>query len=158
MRCPAGLVFVLLAAPVHASAPPPLPAHEERVVEHVRTGAMRRLRSAECRKVLEDFRDGEGHLLSVRLGRFALPADEYLGRLALRDGRSRPLCREGAYLLSTPGAGRILVCPRFMDKAWRDRGGAEVYLIHEMLHTLGLGEDPPSPWQISRQVARRCAP
>ena len=158
MRRPAALSAVLLAAPAPSPAPPPLPVHEERVVEFARQGAMRRLRSPECRKVLDDFRDARGRPLTARLREFALPADAYLAGLALRDGRARPRCRQGALLLSTPGAGRILVCPRFLDKVWRDRTQAEVYLIHETLHTLGLGEDPPSPWEISRQVALRCAP
>jgi len=31
-------------------------------------------------------------------------------------------------------------------------------LIHEMLHTLGLREDPPSSAEIARVVAERCRP
>jgi hypothetical protein len=29
-------------------------------------------------------------------------------------------------------------------------------VIHEMLHTLGLGEDPPSSFEITERVRRRC--
>jgi hypothetical protein len=29
-------------------------------------------------------------------------------------------------------------------------------LIHEELHSLGLGENPPSTHEINEQIARRC--
>jgi hypothetical protein len=37
-----------------------------------------------------------------------------------------------------------------------ERREAEAILIHEILHTLGLGENPPSSAEITRQVWRRC--
>ena len=33
---------------------------------------------------------------------------------------------------------------------------AEDLIIHELLHSLGLGENPPTSSQISSQVMRRC--
>jgi hypothetical protein len=33
---------------------------------------------------------------------------------------------------------------------------AEVCLIHDMLHTLGLGENPPTSSEITQRVKRRC--
>jgi len=33
---------------------------------------------------------------------------------------------------------------------------SEFMVIHEMLHTLGLGENPPSSFEITEQVMRRC--
>jgi hypothetical protein len=35
-------------------------------------------------------------------------------------------------------------------------GIRENTLIHEMLHSLGLGENPPSSGEINGQVMRRC--
>jgi hypothetical protein len=35
-------------------------------------------------------------------------------------------------------------------------GTAEAMMIHEMLHTLGLGEDPPSSFEIT-PAGGRCA-
>jgi hypothetical protein len=161
-----GTAFVLLslvASPVDAAAQAgfagPLPDAEARVVELVRRGAMRRLQSPECRKVLTEFADAEGRSLADRLAVFDLPPDEYLGRVAFRDGRTRGPCRgREAEMLTTPGTARILVCPAFLRTAWRDRTTAEVYVIHEMLHTLGLGENPPSSRAITERVERRCAP
>jgi hypothetical protein len=33
---------------------------------------------------------------------------------------------------------------------------AEAVIIHEMLHTLGLGENPPSSTEITFRVLNRC--
>jgi hypothetical protein len=38
----------------------------------------------------------------------------------------------------------------------RNRAQAEHAVIHEMLHTLGLGQDPPTPSEITRRVRRLC--
>jgi hypothetical protein len=46
------------------------------------------------------------------------------------------------------------VCgPSFRDQS---SGLRENTLIHEMLHTLGLEENPPSSEAINAQVRRRC--
>jgi hypothetical protein len=163
-RGAAGFLLSLVTLPPADVAAPvgfagPLPDADARVVETVRRAAMRRLQSPECRKVLADFADAEGRPLAERLAVFDLPADEYLGTVAFRDGRGRGRCRGGeTEMVTTPGAARILVCPAFLRTAWRDRTQSEVYVIHEMLHTLGLGENPPSSRSITAQVERRCAP
>ena len=156
------LALVLLASPAPASPGgsalflTPADAH---TVETARQGALRRLRSPECRKVLADFRDAQGRSLDDRLAAFALAPDEYLRRVAFLDGSRRPLCQQRqAELLTTPGAARVLVCPEFLKTVWRNRTQAEGYVIHEMLHTLGLGEDPPTSRQITIRVEERCAP
>lgn len=109
--------------------------------------------------MVDDFSDGRGRPLAERLAVFAVPADEYLAMLPLLDGSSRPLCDGGqSYLLTSAGTPRIVVCRAFLDVVYRQRAMAEVYLIHEMLHTLGLGENPPTSQEITRQVVKRCAP
>jgi hypothetical protein len=153
------VLSALLALPAQAGAAEPLAAADVGWVEAARSGARRRLQTPECRKVLTDFRGLDGRPLTDRLAAFDLPPDEYLGRVAFLDGRARKRCRAGRFeLLSTPGSARVLVCPAFLRTVWRDRTRAEVYVIHEMLHTLGLGEDPPTSYQITEQVERRCAP
>jgi len=37
-----------------------------------------------------------------------------------------------------------------------DPGFATNVVIHEMLHALGLGENPPTSEEITRQVVKRC--
>jgi hypothetical protein len=163
-RAGASLSLVLISALLavarsEAGSAGSLADADARTVEAARQGARRRLRSPECQKVLSDFRDLQGRPLVERLAAFAVPPDEYLGRIAFLDGSRRPLCQAGkAELVTTPGTARVLVCPPFLKTVWRDRAMAEVYVIHEMLHTLGLGENPPTPGQITDQVEQRCAP
>ena len=163
-RVPAAILIVSLVASTPAAFAEPrqgraLPAFQARIAEFARAGAILRLRSPECQRILSDFTDGEGRSLEENLAPFALPADEYLAGLPLLDGGGHPLCRGGqSQLLTTQGVGRVFVCGPFLQTVERDRTAAEVYLIHEMLHTLGLGEDPPSSHEITLQVKRRCAP
>jgi hypothetical protein len=137
----------------------PLEASDQKIVEAARHGARARLRSAECRKLLVDFKDGAGRPLEERLAAFAVAPDEFLATLPLLDGSSRPLCQaHQSQLLTSAGVPRIFVCKPYLKSVYQERVMAEVYLIHELLHTLGLGENPPSSQEITRQVVRRCAP
>ena len=132
---------------------------DARVADFAREGAMRRLRSPECQRVLTDFADAEGRPLAENLAPFAMGPDEYLAQLPLLDGAGRPLCEGGqSQLLTVQGVKRVLVCKGFFQTVRDQRDHAEIYLIHEMLHTLGLGENPPTSQQITQQVKRRCAP
>ena len=137
----------------------PLSAFDAQVVEFAREGARSRLGSPECRKLLSDFTDAGGRTLALNLRRFDVAPDEYLAMLPILDGATRPLCQAGrSELLTTAGVPRVFVCKAFLRTVSERREMAEVYLIHEMLHTLGLGENPPSSQEITRQVVRRCAP
>jgi hypothetical protein len=156
------LLLPLVAWPEAAGAQAglrPLPSFEARSVEAAREGAMRRLREPECQRLLEDFRDADGNPLTTRLDSFGVPADQYLAMLPFLDGARRPLCRAGqSELLTVRGVARIIVCEPFVQTVTRERVTAEVYVIHEMLHTLGLGENPPTSQQITQRVKRQCAP
>ena len=130
---------------------------DARLVRRAREGAMQRLRRPECRSLLTDFVDAEGRTLAENLETYAVPPDEYLARITLLDGSGVRLCDTGqARLLTTPKAQRIFVCKPFVAIARRQPYEAEVGLIHEMLHTLGLGENPPTTLEITQQVKRRC--
>jgi hypothetical protein len=152
----------LVAAPVafaQARQGRALSSFQSRTAEFAREGAIARLRSPECQRILTDFKDGDGRLLSENLAPFALSPGEYLSRVPFLDGADHSLCRAGqSQLLTTQGVGRVFVCKGFLQTVERERAMAEVYLIHEMLHTLGLGENPPSSQEITQQVKRRCAP
>jgi hypothetical protein len=159
----AGLPFV--AAPASPQGRPrfvavrALGAGDASIVEAARQGAMTRLRTPECRQLLSDFSDGKGRSLEENLAAFALPPDEFLAILPLLDGSERPLCQANqSQLLTTAGVPRVFVCKSFLKAVYQQRTMAEVYLIHELLHTLGLGENPPSSQEITRTVVRRCAP
>jgi hypothetical protein len=136
-----------------------LPPFEARMALFARDGAMQRLRAPECQRVLTDFTDADGRSLADRLRPFALSPDAYMAVIPLLDGGDHELCRGGsAQLLAHPGVARVFVCRPFLTTVTSDRTMAELYMIHEMLHTLGLGENPPTSGEITQQVRRRCAP
>jgi hypothetical protein len=69
------------------------------------------------------------------------------------------LCRTSSLAVTRPGSRAILVCgSRFVRQVGRDPRHAEATLIHEVLHSLGLGEDPPSPDFITERIEARCWP
>jgi hypothetical protein len=141
---PAPRTFVL--ASVHAAT-----------LERAREGAARKLEAPECQRVLEDFRDEKGRPLAEGLARWDRSPADYLRMIPFLDGSSHPLCRGGrAELFTVMGTPRVFVCRSFAERQVRDPWTAENMVIHEMLHTLGLGENPPSSTEITRRVNRRC--
>jgi len=129
---------------------------DARLAAAARQGAMRRLRSPDCQRILTDFSDASGRSLAENLESFALPVDEYLAKIVFFDGTGYRSCEAGAELFTTVGGHRVFVCKRFLNTAYQRRAQAEIFVIHEMLHTLGLGENPPSSQEITDHVKRRC--
>jgi len=121
-------------------------------------GAATRLAGAGCRELFADFSDATGQRLSTTLAASGKSPAEAFGLLRFSDNRETPLCRSGVTLAFTlTGSRFIRVCGRhFRNEFMRNRTTAENVLIHELLHALGLGENPPSSNAITRQVAVRC--
>jgi hypothetical protein len=69
----------------------------------------------------------------------------------------RPLC---------PSSGQSEIAPPATRSATRqfalvddnNPSQTEAFLIHEELHSLGLGENPPSPKEINARVLAMCRP
>ena len=82
----------------------------------------------------------------------------HLDSLVFKDGSGRPRCASAGILAFTHvGGDTVYVCAaQFTRVAERDPGFADVVLIHEVLHTLGLGENPPTSGEITARVAERC--
>jgi hypothetical protein len=120
--------------------------------------AIAKLRRPECRMVLSDFRDGEGRLLKDNLETLRMTAPEFFVSLRFVDGSHVALCRRGDSAAgANPGSTVIAVCTTTFVRVRRESPGlAADILIHEMLHALGLGEDPPTSEEITRQVGKRC--
>jgi hypothetical protein len=117
-------------------------------------GAARRLRRPECRLVFSDFKDASGNLLETNLIRLAVqPADYVLTAVWFADGSDKSQCKARIAAFTEPGSRVVFVCARHFEQRSR---GSELEIIHEILHTLGLGENPPSSDSITRQVAKRC--
>lgn len=161
-------VVVLLAAlsGVPAAAAEPTPVFRNQVdamtraaLERAGEGALRRLQDPECQQVFSDFRDAEGRPLQEKLEATGQTGAGYLsGRIFFADGSGARACQSSDNLAVTnPGSAVVFVCARqFRERVFRDPAWVEAALIHEELHSLGLGENPPSSLEINEQVARRC--
>ena len=121
-------------------------------------GAMRRLESPECRGLLDELRDDGGRPLASKLEPVGLDAGEYLANLHFHDGEDLQACHIDSITVAftQPGSRVVYVCRRFSDSFPRNSIAADVTILHELLHSLGLGENPPSPSEISRMVRDRC--
>ena len=155
-----------LSAPAPSSLNKPLAAgYDAAAVDQARSGALRKLQDPECLKILTDFRDREGRTLAENLDTWGVSAAQYLRMLPFLNGAALPLCRRNtAALTSVPGLPPIYVCPasgghlrsRLAEVEAENPSLAEAMVIHEMLHTLGLGENPPAPSEITARVRARC--
>ena len=112
------------------------------VVGHAVNGAVRRLATATCQLVFEDFRDASARPLKTRLEVLGQTAPEYLAGVYLVDGDDAPQCRRNdeTAAFTEPGSRVIHVCARKFGRQFaRNPAGAEILVIHELLHSLGLG-------------------
>lgn len=128
-------------------------------VERALAGARRRLRDEECQRIYTEFEDAEGQPLRAALDRAGTTGEEYLDRLFFYDGTRMTQCdRRTVLAFTTRGSRVVFVCAaQFSQAARMDPLLAEAALIHESLHSLGLGENPPTSLAITRVVMARCA-
>ena len=121
-------------------------------------GARARLAAPECQQVLSDFVDERGRTLTTVLRESGRTAQEHLDLLYLAEGNVTPQCLGGKRLaFTTPHSRVVFICEQLFEPyAKQNPTGAEILLIHEFLHTLGLGENPPSTNEITDRVASRC--
>jgi hypothetical protein len=158
-----GGALLLEAGTASAGAPLRLTRWDARAVDAARAGALKRLESEQCRKIFSDFTDAEGRTLQQNLDEWGMSPAEYISLIPFVDGSSQALCRQGrtkTALVATPGVRRVFVCPTFADVQLRQPGIAESMVLHEILHTLGLGEAPqpgaPTSIEITQRVEARC--
>ena len=166
-------IFVLLFAaflasgmkPHVAGADPPLASFAARVVppgplaqpvESARALAAERLGTEACRAIFEELPDFTGRPAARRLADGERSPSSHFARLRFVESGGG-LCAHGFVAAwSSPGDPRVRVCPRvFAAVAARDRGEAAAILVHEALHTLGVGEDAAKQ-PLTAYVRRRC--
>jgi hypothetical protein len=156
------LSFALRTAAVHAAPPAGRDAADRMparmLVAAATARAATKLRTPGCLGVLSDFRDAAGRPLSEVLEERGAGAGEFLASLVFVDGGDTPSCATGrAAAVANPGSIFIGVCKgTFARVQTADPGLATDVVIHEMLHALGLGENPPTSEEITRQVEKRC--
>ena len=137
------------------------PDGELGAIEDIVEAAAARLALCSCQKVLSDFTDKGGVLLSTRLVASGRNPVEAFHVLRFVDGRLAPQCRTGNRLAFTFTESQVIYICSWQFRAWsispRNRIRTELIVIHEFLHTLGLGENPPTSLAITNRVAARCA-
>jgi len=116
------------------------------------------LKAPKCQALLTEFSDPRGRALTERLAELRISLAEYVGALIVEDGERYSRCSDENILAFTAvGSRTIYVCgPAFVRVARRDAQDARAALVHELLHTLGLGENPPSPRHITHRVKQLC--
>jgi hypothetical protein len=131
---------------------------ERMAVAQAIAGAARKLADERCEGLLDEFADASGRPLRAALQEQGLSAGEYLGRVLFYD--APPAACEGTETLAGTHlvGGRVIrVCGRRFARAVSESfSHAEAVIIHEMLHSLGLGENPPTSDYITSRVKDRC--
>jgi hypothetical protein len=130
-------------------------------IEQAVTGAMRRLDDPECQKVFADFHDGSGRPLAENLGALGVSARQFLSTWVwFVEASEEPQCaeRKARNAYTTPGSRVIFICGTRLVKASSTGASTEreIVVIHELLHSLGLTENPPTSAQITKVVTARC--
>ena len=122
------------------------------------TLALARLARPGCRDIFEDFALQNGRTPRSELDRLGIEPVALVRSLVFVDGSRNPVCGNGrAVLVTTPGSQVIGVCPGFARLQAQDPSRSACLIIHESLHALGLGENPPSSKEITLRVEHRCS-
>lgn len=129
-------------------------------VRRALTRASRTLTKPECQRIYQEFNDAAGRPLQEGLDAVAKSGQAYLASLLFYDGSAQPGCRsQHTFAVTQPGSRVVSVCTtQFTELMGRKPRLAASVLIHEQLHALGLGENPPTSAEITARVTMRCAP
>jgi hypothetical protein len=165
MWCHCVLASVLLTGmlPGRISAQTPvlvrfLEGDTRSAVQRAVEGAAARLSRLGCQDLFADLTDEGGERLSTKLQTRGRSPAEGFGLLRFFDDRGAPQCRDSKTLAFTQiGSPIIRVCAlQFRNRFAQNRTTTEIILIHEFLHTLGMGENPPTSEAITKRTAFRC--
>jgi hypothetical protein len=119
--------------------------------------ALARLARPGCPLVYQDFELPNGGTPQTELDRLGIRPEDLLENLLFADGSRLPTCEIGRAALTTTAGSRVIhICPNFAQLHVRDPRRSASLVIHESLHALGLGENPPSSNEITNRVERRC--
>jgi hypothetical protein len=158
-----GVTALLAAAPALADPEPFTNVRlksrpDSRWVRTMVEDAAERLARPTCASLLTKLHDQEGRPLQAKLDSTGVDARTYMReRIFFYDAEERSVCRRSGVLAYTmPGVRVVHVCPRFAMLQDKRPDRTHAYLIHEALHTLGLGENPPSSAAITEVVLEHC--
>jgi hypothetical protein len=112
--------------------------------------------NGDCGKVLTDYETERGQTLADRLSSLEVDIQTYVRMVTFVDDSRHRVCEKGGLFFTSPGSRVVRVCVEAL-KQMRSRPADLVALfIHEVLHSLGLGESPPSSEAITARVKARC--
>jgi hypothetical protein len=122
------------------------------------TLALEKLARPNCQKVLTDFHDVAGVPLQAKLEATGYSAPDFLEILRFANGERLTHCQSRRVLAATaPNSHVIYLCGlQFFERQRVSPEFSAALVIHEMLHSLGLGENPPSSNDITARVLERC--
>jgi hypothetical protein len=156
VRC----ALVLMSLTATASAQPPVligfeDGEARLAVRRAVERAADRLADLRCQEVLSDFTDESGQPLGMKLQANGRTPAQALRVLRFFDDGMAPQCQTGTVMAFTHAGSQVVrMCGRrFRD---HDSEAATIIVIHEFLHALGLGENPPTSQEITARVAARC--
>ena len=119
--------------------------------------AWQRLAQTDCADVLSAFTDHAGRPLGERLRALAVDPQTYLTMVVFIDGSRETPCVTGVFAFTAPGSRVVRLCVDEIKRTWQqDPEHTVASFIHEMLHTLGLNENPPSSVEITQRVLAGC--
>jgi hypothetical protein len=162
LLCPAAFPAAAEERAEAAMGPPRVPAGRPRRLPPEILAAIQHAHAAledpRCREIFQEFRDASGGTLQSRLDSLGQTGQAYLEAILFYDGSGREPCRLSTTLAATiPGHRVVFYCRQALDRwARHDRPRLMVTILHEELHSLGLGENPPTSREISLKVAERC--
>jgi hypothetical protein len=112
-----------------------------------------------CASIATSFTDQAGRPLSQRLQELGLGFQKYLTFVLFVDDTRSTRCSTGVIAHAVPGSRVVRVCTEELKRTWQqDPSWTVATIVHEILHTLGLGENPPAPSVITNRILRQCQP
>jgi hypothetical protein len=108
--------------------------------------------------VFSEFKDASGQTLQEKLEAQGQTPASYLGLIVFADEAALRRCQDpNVYAMTDQGSRVVSVCgSQFTFGDANNPRLTEAFLIHEELHSLGLGENPPSPKEITARVVALC--
>lgn len=132
-----------------------LAAHRYAVARAIQQ-ARDQLADPACQSLLDEFEDEGGRPLRAALAEQEVAFADYPSRVFFYDAPEWA-CRGANLAVTRPGNRAVFVCgARFQKEVAKNSRNAEAIVIHELLHSLGLGENPPSSDYITSRVRARC--
>jgi hypothetical protein len=119
--------------------------------------AAQRLERPECGEVLSDFSDVDGRTIREKLEVTGETPRRYLTRIRFREVLDRRCDDSKRLAFAIVGSPDVFVCAtQFWQQYQQYPSYVEALIIHEMMHTLGLRENPPSSMEINAKILNRC--